>query len=558
MPTFPNSYNILINRLNAFQTGHTQLNAFTHGQIDLMDPNQDGEYPLMHVFPSGQTIAKGGTIYQFSIWFLDLPRDKEDKPGYQREVISDMARIARDLVYEIANGQTLFGEDIEIQAGSSPTITPLMEEFKNTLTGVQLDISIEVPDLWNACDIPASFSIGGGGDTPGPEPTNLTFEDSLVENDNVVTLVNDVDAPGNSYYYGTNSSGVKGWHVLPGGGGGAVDSVNGQTGVVVLDAADVGADAAGSAAAALASANSYTDTQIAGLDKSSVGLSNVDNTSDANKPVSTAQAAAIAVVQSDINTHEANTSNPHSVTAAQVGLGNADNTSDADKPVSTAQATAIALASIPIVLAGGTVDVITATYSPAIAYTNLRMVAFEATGANTTTTPTLNANGLGARAITRKGGQPLLVGDIPGATFIALCEYNLANTRWELLNPGARAAAVVDWTTGAATTGFSVFTSNEVYYSRDPETKLCTMYFVLAGTSDSTDIIMTAPFTSAAFTQNLPFGFVTNNGAASLDIGRAMVTASSTTISLRRDRNFTAWTASGTKVALGQITFMTV
>lgn len=37
-----------------------------------------------------------------------------------------------------------------------------------------------------------------------------------------------------------------------GGGGGAVDSVNGQTGVVVLDAADVGADATGTAATAVA------------------------------------------------------------------------------------------------------------------------------------------------------------------------------------------------------------------------------------------------------------------------------------------------------------------
>lgn len=72
------------------------------------------------------------------------------------------------------------------------------------------------------------------------------------------------------------------------------------------------------------------------------GISNVDNTSDADKPVSTAQAAAIAVVQSDIDTHEALTNNPHSVTKSQVGLGSADNTSDADKPVSTAQGVAIA------------------------------------------------------------------------------------------------------------------------------------------------------------------------------------------------------------------------
>lgn len=43
------------------------------------------------------------------------------------------------------------------------------------------------------------------------------------------------------------------------------------------------------------------------------------------------------------SSHIANTSNPHSVTKTQVGLGNADNTSDADKPVSTAQQTALNL-----------------------------------------------------------------------------------------------------------------------------------------------------------------------------------------------------------------------
>lgn len=40
--------------------------------------------------------------------------------------------------------------------------------------------------------------------------------------------------------------------------------------------------------------------------------------------------------------HEADHANPHQVTKAQVGLGNADNTSDADKPISTATAAALA------------------------------------------------------------------------------------------------------------------------------------------------------------------------------------------------------------------------
>lgn len=60
--------------------------------------------------------------------------------------------------------------------------------------------------------------------------------------------------------------------------------------------------------------------------KLNLGLNNVDNTSDATKPVSTAQAIAIAAV-----------------TKTTIGLGNVDNTSDVNKPVSTSHQTALDL-----------------------------------------------------------------------------------------------------------------------------------------------------------------------------------------------------------------------
>ena len=116
--------------------------------------------------------------------------------------------------------------------------------------------------------------------------------------------------------------------------------------------------------------------------KAQLVLGNVDNTSDANKPVSTAQQAALdlkatvaaldtekgrvdaillasdadkdsfAEIVTLINSvdttndtafasHATNTSNPHSVTKAQVGLGDVDNTTDLAKPISTAQQTAL-------------------------------------------------------------------------------------------------------------------------------------------------------------------------------------------------------------------------
>lgn len=56
-----------------------------------------------------------------------------------------------------------------------------------------------------------------------------------------------------------------------------------------------------------------------------------------------AGSAAAAQGASTPIAHATDTANPHAVTKTQVGLGNVDDTSDADKPVSTAQATAIGL-----------------------------------------------------------------------------------------------------------------------------------------------------------------------------------------------------------------------
>ncbi len=82
-----------------------------------------------------------------------------------------------------------------------------------------------------------------------------------------------------------------------------------------------------------------TGAKTAPLARTNLGLGNVDNTSDANKPVSTATSTALGF--------KANLASPTftgtvaGITKAMVGLGNVDNTSDTDKPVSTATATAI-------------------------------------------------------------------------------------------------------------------------------------------------------------------------------------------------------------------------
>lgn len=78
------------------------------------------------------------------------------------------------------------------------------------------------------------------------------------------------------------------------------------------------------------------------LVKGDVGLGNVDNTSDVDKPISTATQTALngkVPTTRKVNGHAL--SADVTVTKGDVGLGNVDNTSDKNKPVSTATQTAL-------------------------------------------------------------------------------------------------------------------------------------------------------------------------------------------------------------------------
>jgi hypothetical protein len=88
------------------------------------------------------------------------------------------------------------------------------------------------------------------------------------------------------------------------------------------------------------------------------------------------------------------------------------------------------------IAAGGTADAITAAYSPSIGtLVDGQLFYVRAGAANATTTPTFSPNGNTARTITKIGGAALSVGDIAGANHELILRYNLANTRYELLNP---------------------------------------------------------------------------------------------------------------------------
>lgn len=154
------------------------------------------------------------------------------------------------------------------------------------------------------------------------------------------------------------------------GGATGVTSVNTRTGAVTLTKSDVGLSSVDNTSDASKPVSTATQTALnakqaslpagtasqflrgsdktfVAVTKSDVGLANVDNTSDLNKPVSTAQQTALDGKQASLPAGTASQFLRGSdktfvaLTKGDVGLSNVDNTSDANKPVSTAQQTAL-------------------------------------------------------------------------------------------------------------------------------------------------------------------------------------------------------------------------
>jgi hypothetical protein len=137
----------------------------------------------------------------------------------------------------------------------------------------------------------------------------------------------------------------------------------------------------------------------------------------------------------------------------------AANAATASAAAAAAAASAASNGGMPWVVAGGTADAITVTYSPAIdTPLDGQIFAVRVTAANATTTPTFKVGTSTARTIVKKGGAALAAGDIPGALAECLLRYNLANTRYELLNPA----------TAGKLTYYQVTDSTDVTLSQAP------------------------------------------------------------------------------------------
>ena len=159
------TFNNIVERFEVFATNHFFIKSFSFGSPDDVDLAKFTEFPLMHMVYTGATYDTGTKTYNIEVYILDVPADKTDKVERQREVVSDAEQCAEDIIADIRMGGNIFtfAQDYEVV---NATTTPLEEETKNVLSGVLLDLSVEIPYEWDACNAPIDGVTPEGGTEP--------------------------------------------------------------------------------------------------------------------------------------------------------------------------------------------------------------------------------------------------------------------------------------------------------------------------------------------------------------------------------------------------------
>jgi len=217
-------------------------------------------------------------------------------------------------------------------------------------------------------------------------------------------------------------------------------------------------------AATSASNAGTSETNAASSASAASSSASAASTSASNASTSETNAAssASAASTSETNAGTSETNAGISETNAATSASNAATSETNAATSETNAAASAATASISVVPTGnaaGTVDVITATLTPTLAsLLDRQKVRVRAAGANTSTTPTFNPDGLGAETIVKLDGIALAIGDIAGADHELELVRNGATGEWHLVNPASEVESIVlaasdettDLTTGVA------------------------------------------------------------------------------------------------------------
>lgn len=141
--------NQIIAKIEEIGNAHQQIKTTFYGSaFDLLSKGSDVLYPAF-IFDLGTANVSGKNLsISFSMFFMD--RMLPEETNFQ-DVLSDQLQIAQDIIAQLSYN------DFEFTLEQTATLNSFMESTPDSLAGWQTDITLDLPYIYNRCEVPTEY-----------------------------------------------------------------------------------------------------------------------------------------------------------------------------------------------------------------------------------------------------------------------------------------------------------------------------------------------------------------------------------------------------------------
>lgn len=149
------TYTNIVNRFEEFVRLNRFVQTFSFGSPADVDLDKVGKYPILHLVYTGATYDGTTKTYTFEVYILDNAPTHESKEDFEKGAITNAEQIAEDIIADMERGGTVFTFKHRFDVASASTI-PLEAEGSNVLSGVLLNLAVQVGYEQDSCNSPLS------------------------------------------------------------------------------------------------------------------------------------------------------------------------------------------------------------------------------------------------------------------------------------------------------------------------------------------------------------------------------------------------------------------
>lgn len=142
--------NQVIKQIEDLGNAHQQIKSTFYGSaFDFLSKGSDALYPAF-LFDINNASINGKTLtLSFSLFFMD--RMLPEESNFQ-DVLSDQLLTAQDILAQLTYN------DFDFVLQDTATLNSFIENTPELLAGWQTDISLDLPYIYNRCEVPTDYN----------------------------------------------------------------------------------------------------------------------------------------------------------------------------------------------------------------------------------------------------------------------------------------------------------------------------------------------------------------------------------------------------------------